>query len=223
MIYLYRTLLISILILILIVISPVYSFEYWNQNDTYFIRLSFKEVCSLSWQNSFPSKNSSSLIVNGTYFNRYNREPVAFIKRWKNLYFDQPCNIPPRPLLFLPLNDFPLITYSRNNMGRWSIGGGPTLIENSEINIKNKEEKFRYDIRISKKFTALGVTENKKLIIVTTFNRTMQDIAWCLKFLNCTEAMRLDGGSSTYIYVENEIKKGYMGNCSNYLYLSKIN
>jgi hypothetical protein len=196
-----------------------HALEYWKQNSTYFIRIPTEKTTKLSWDNNFPPKNNTSLIFNGTYFNHYDRMPIVFVKRWENLYFDQPAHLPPRPLLFLPLNDMPIITYDRDNLGRWNIGGGPLLLKNSEINVTCNEEWFKSDIKRSTIFTAIGVTNDGELIIIVTFNRSMNDIAWCFKYLDCTEAMRLDGGSSTYLYLENTIEIGNRNRCSNYFFL----
>lgn len=207
------------LLCLMVSVSSAHSLEYWNQNSTYFVRLSLEETQKLSWCNTLPSKNNTDLIVSGTYFNPYNNKPVALIKRWKDIHFDQPTYIPPRPLLFLPLNNTPKITYDRTNLGRWSIGGGPMLVRNSIIHISTAEEKFKSDVKKSRVFMAVGMTTNKELIFIATFNRSMKDIAWCFKFLKCTEAMRFDGGSSTYIYVKGEKEIGNRGRCSNYLFL----
>ena len=206
-------------LLLFVCVSSSQALEFWQQNSTYFTRFSSEETAHLTWTNSLPPKQTTSFTVNGTYFNSYNNQPVAFIKRWAEIYFDQPSHIPARPLLFLPLDEPPNISYNRQQLGRWSIGGGPMLVENSIINIRCSEEKFRYDVRTSRRFAAVGVDKENNLIVVTTFNRNLNDIAWCLHFLGCTEAMRLDGGNSTYLYVKNNIEIGYRGSCSNYIYL----
>lgn len=57
--------------------------------------------------------------------------------------------------------------------------------------------------------TALGVTEDEHLLLVTVDGRapeaaglTIRELAWVMQGLGCTSAMNLDGGGSTTMWVD---------------------
>jgi uncharacterized protein YigE (DUF2233 family) len=88
---------------------------------------------------------------------------------------------------------------------RTAIGGGPTLIHDGDIWITNKEEQIFYNQNELRPATAMGYTNDDRLIILVVQGRfsgiaegiTLTEEAKILKNLNCYEALNLDGGGSS--------------------------
>lgn len=94
------------------------------------------------------------------------------------------------------------------------ISGGPFLIKDGSIFIDTAEEKLN-SITGRNPRSAIGYTNDNVLIIVTVDGRkegtdgvTLQELAKIMKDLECTNAMNLDGGSSTVMLVNGKIISG---------------
>jgi hypothetical protein len=93
-------------------------------------------------------------------------------------------------------------------------GGGPVLLQNSEIKITNNEELKFAGNAINDKHprTAMGYTKDNKLIILVIQGRfpgiaegaTLKQEAQILKDLGCREALNLDGGGSSCMLVNGK-------------------
>lgn len=90
------------------------------------------------------------------------------------------------------------------------ISGGPFLIKDGKIFIDTAEEKLNA-ITGRNPRSAIGYTDDNVLIIVTVDGRkegtdgvTLQELAKIMKDLKCTNAMNLDGGSSTVMLVNGK-------------------
>lgn len=105
-----------------------------------------------------------------------------------------------------------------SNFSKWkmktAVGGGPVLLQNSEIKITNNEErkfggKAKYDKHPR---TAMGYTKDNKLIILVVQGRfpnvaegaSLTQEAQILKDLGCVEALNLDGGGSSCLLVNGK-------------------
>ena len=89
-----------------------------------------------------------------------------------------------------------------------AVSGGPTLIRNGKLFLDLKDQNFRKTWTSSSIHarTALGVTANQHLILVTVEGpHTLWDVAKLLKRLGCVEAMNLDGGGSTTMVLNGKI------------------
>lgn len=113
------------------------------------------------------------------------------------------------------------------------ISGGPYLVKNSEIFVDTAEQKLgSIDGRNPR--TAVGYTSENNLIIVTVDGReqssvgmTLYELAKFMKSIDCYNAMNLDGGGSTVLYVNGKVVnhpqvQGGIA-LSNALTLNKIN
>ncbi len=84
----------------------------------------------------------------------------------------------------------------------YGIGGGPQLIKDGQVNITYCEEVFwgsgvyMTDYRPR---TAVGYTQDQKIIMFVTNNMKIGEVAETLLLLGCYEAMNLDGGGSSAI------------------------
>lgn len=94
------------------------------------------------------------------------------------------------------------------------ISGGPYLLKNGNIFIDVTGEKLNA-ITGRNPRTAIGYTKDNVLIMVTVDGRkegssgvTLNELANIMKDLGCYEAINLDGGSSTVMYVDGKILSG---------------
>lgn len=95
---------------------------------------------------------------------------------------------------------------------RTAVGGGPNLLHNGTIWITNKEEQIPSNENDLRPATAMGYTNDERLIILVIQGRypgiaegaTMQEEAKILKDLGCYEALNLDGGGSSCMLVNGK-------------------
>lgn len=96
----------------------------------------------------------------------------------------------------------------------YSVGGGPYLLREGKIVLDKKQENFTEHSGIDglAPRTAIGVTEQKRLILLTADGRqkdtvglSLLDLAKLMKELGITEAINLDGGGSTTMVLGNQI------------------
>lgn len=97
---------------------------------------------------------------------------------------------------------------------KYIIGGGPRLVKNKEVCITAELERFQADISNSRApRTALGVTQDRKLLLVTVNGRkpgisvgvTLKELAELMIELGAVDAMNLDGGGSTTMVIRNQV------------------
>ena len=91
------------------------------------------------------------------------------------------------------------------------ISGGPYLVKNGNVFVDIKEEKL-LAIGGRNPRTAIGYTSDNNLIIVTADGRegssvgmTLWELGSLMKSLGCVNAINLDGGGSTVMYVNGQI------------------
>ena len=87
----------------------------------------------------------------------------------------------------------------------WAIGGGPRLLQGGEVAITYNEEVFwgsgveLHDVRPR---TAICITGNDKLLLYVNEGVRLDALPKMLHALGCVDAMNLDGGGSSAMYVE---------------------
>ena len=91
------------------------------------------------------------------------------------------------------------------------ISGGPYLIKDNNIFIDVNAQKLQA-ITGKNPRTAIGYTENNEFIMVTVDGReqssvgmTLGELARLMQSFGCTNAMNLDGGGSSVMYVDGQI------------------
>ncbi len=94
------------------------------------------------------------------------------------------------------------------------ISGGPYLIKEGKIFIDTASQKLNAINGLNPR-TAAGYTKDGIMILVTVDGRkegssgaTLKELAAIMKELGCYEAINLDGGSSTVMYVSGTVKSG---------------
>jgi len=103
-----------------------------------------------------------------------------------------------------------LTTPEWNNVNH-IISGGPYLVKNSKVYVDMAEQKLG-SIGGRNPRTAVGYTADNNLIIVTVDGResssvgmTLNELANFMKSIGCYNAMNLDGGGSTVLYVNGHV------------------
>ena len=91
------------------------------------------------------------------------------------------------------------------------LSGGPYLVKNGEVYVDMKEEKLGA-IGGRNPRTAIGYTKDNTLILLTADGRegasiglTLNELAGLMQQLGCVNAMNLDGGGSTVMYVNGSV------------------
>ncbi len=91
------------------------------------------------------------------------------------------------------------------------ISGGPYLIKNGEVFVDVTEEKLGAITGYNPR-TAIGYTKDNKFIMVTVDGRedasigmTLTQLAYFMKQIGCINAMNLDGGGSSLMYLNGNI------------------
>jgi hypothetical protein len=92
------------------------------------------------------------------------------------------------------------------------VGGGPVLVQNSQVVLDTKAENFSaaYQIQTAIR-SGVGKTASGNLLIVAVHNRaggsgpTFAEFAQIMQKMGAIEALNLDGGSSTSLYLGGEL------------------
>ena len=92
------------------------------------------------------------------------------------------------------------------------MGAGPLLILDGQIVLDGEAEKFSSAFNNQKASrSAIGLTRDKKLLLVAVHNRiggngpSLLELAKIMNYLGAVNALNLDGGSSTQIYLGGQI------------------
>ena len=106
---------------------------------------------------------------------------------------------------------FEVLTTPEWNNVNHIISGGPYLVKKSQVYVDIAEQKLN-SIGGRNPRTAVGYTANNNLIIVTVDGResssvgmTLLELANFMKSIGCYNAMNLDGGGSTVLYVNGHV------------------
>lgn len=91
------------------------------------------------------------------------------------------------------------------------ISGGPYLVKNGDIYVDMTAQKLS-SVGGRNPRTAIGYTKNNNLIMLTADGRegasvglTLNELASLMKELGCVNAMNLDGGGSTVMYINGKV------------------
>ncbi|MBP0010333.1 phosphodiester glycosidase family protein [Roseofilum sp. Belize Diploria] len=117
-------------------------------------------------------------------------------------------SIPPRSRLQLQTTSSPDLTSNYP----FTLGAGPLLMKNGRIVLDAQGESFSQAfIRQQASRSAIGLTSNGQLIIAAVHNRsygkgpTLTEMAQIMQHLGTVDALNLDGGSSTGLYLGGEL------------------
>lgn len=107
-----------------------------------------------------------------------------------------------RPCLCFDNNNNPRILegkiITKNNIKKFNLSiviqAGPTLVRNSKIDIKLKEQIFRSDVARRTRQLSIGITKANKLVIIYSSKWALKEIAEQFIKYDCEQAIKLDGG-----------------------------
>ncbi|GAA0350238.1 phosphodiester glycosidase family protein [Caldalkalibacillus horti] len=87
-----------------------------------------------------------------------------------------------------------------------AVGAGPMLIKDGQVRVNPKAEGFVEDKILTQASTrsAIGVKKDGTIILTTTSGATIQNWAEIMKQLGAYQAINLDGGASSGLYVNNQ-------------------
>jgi exopolysaccharide biosynthesis protein len=104
---------------------------------------------------------------------------------------------------------------------RHMISGGPRLVKEGIVYVSKNEEKFQSDIASGRAArTAVGITKDDRLLLVTvdglprdkslrddrsSIGVTLEELAELMINLGAVEAMNLDGGGSTTMWIDGKV------------------
>jgi exopolysaccharide biosynthesis protein len=89
---------------------------------------------------------------------------------------------------------------------RVGVQTGPTLVKGGKILCTPAAEGFHHIAQTAIR-TAVGITDHNKLIMLATgVPTTLKKLAEVMLEVGCTSAVALDGGSSTALYADGEVK-----------------
>ena len=107
--------------------------------------------------------------------------------------------------------DLRLRNISKVNDIKHAIGGGPYLLKDGNIFIDSKNERFSINGKKRDPRTAVGITSDNHLLLVTVDGRqngsigmSFYQLANFLKSLGAIHAMNFDGGSSTQMSIKGK-------------------
>lgn len=89
----------------------------------------------------------------------------------------------------------------------FAVSAGPTLVFGGEVMLDPYSEGFSDPglFRQARR-SAVGITAHNKLVLVTVNTPvSLLRLAWMMQDLNCTDALNLDGGSSTGLYYKGRM------------------
>jgi hypothetical protein len=139
--------------------------------------------------------------INGTHFDVMTKRPVSTIiidgktVSW-GLVGSALCIGGDNRIEFKPLSEF------RKSKYRHVICAGPTLLRKGAVWLNPRAERYR-DPRIYgyARRSAVGLTGHNKLLLVTTCGEvTLRKLAGIMRAMGCTDALAMDGGSSSALY-----------------------
>lgn len=87
------------------------------------------------------------------------------------------------------------------------ISAGPYLVEDGKVIFDPNNSGFKEDkiIKNRAQRSAVGITANNKLLLVTGSNLNMQELAQIMIELGATRAMNVDGGASSGLYAKGNV------------------
>lgn len=86
------------------------------------------------------------------------------------------------------------------------ISSGPFLVKDGKVVVDNYKQSYEDKIKLDRaQRSALGITKDNKLILVTGSNLNVNELAIIMLNLGCEKAMNLDGGASSGLYAKGKM------------------
>ncbi|MHB9109720.1 MAG: phosphodiester glycosidase family protein [Armatimonadota bacterium] len=159
-----------------------------------------------SW-GSFINRVHPDAAINGTYFCQRTFMPVGDVAVGGNLLFK---GVVGTGLCITADNKVAMLPGPRQGKPDWSgfssvLCAGPRLLTNGQVTVNARAEGFR-DPRVlgsaTRSAVAYRATDGLLFLITIEKNISLQNLAYVCKHLGATDAMTLDGGSSSGMYAQ---------------------
>lgn len=173
------------------------------------------QVGSVSKLNEMAEQEGAAIAMNGTFFNAYTdsemKSPYGYIvddgvmvktapgERRTVLVFDHNDNI-----AIESADEF--LQRFQNGEIKGALQAGPQLLTDGQIIVNPQEEGFR-DPKILTSAgarSAVGLTADHKLILLTTGGATIPQLAEIMRQAGAIQAMNMDGGASSGLYLQGK-------------------
>ncbi|MNN11689.1 hypothetical protein D3C81_1246560 [compost metagenome] len=160
---------------------------------------------------SIAKRNKAIVAINGTFFDAYTKEdykaPYGYIVSKGEIKKTSPADN--RTIFTYDKNLLTALIAGQDFKEKYEQGfiegglqAGPRLLVNGKVSLDVKNEGFR-DPKIltgGGARSALGITQDHKLILLTTGGATIPQLAEIMKQAGAYQAMNLDGGASSGLY-----------------------
>lgn len=160
-------------------------------------------------------KSKAKVAVNGTFFNAYSetdvKVPYGYIVKDGETINQAPTEMravfvytKDSEVKVLNVHDFKEHLFESKI--KTAIQAGPLLVKNEEIVVDPVAEGFKDPKILTNRGarSAIGITKDNKLIIVTTNGASIPEVAEVMLKLDAVEAMNLDGGASSALYASGK-------------------
>jgi exopolysaccharide biosynthesis protein len=178
------------------------------------IALAGGEVGKVEELKGIADRSGAILAINGTFFDAYTdaafKKPYGYLVNDGELLYN---NSERRATFTFDTNYNAEIIGGGDFSERYRTGimdgalqAGPRLVENGKVALNVEDEGFR-DPKIltgGGARSALGITKDHKLILLTTGGATIPQLAEIMKQAGAYQAMNLDGGASSGLYYNGE-------------------
>ncbi|AJY76964.1 phosphodiester glycosidase family protein [Paenibacillus beijingensis] len=179
------------------------------------IALAGNEIGKVEELKSIASRNGAILAINGTFFDAYttseNKNPYGYLVNSGKMLHKSSGDL--RTIFLYDRNNFAELIAGADFPGRFRKGtidgalqAGPRLLLDGKVDLNVKQEGFR-DPKIltgGGARSALGITRDHKLILLTSSGATIPQLASIMKQAGAFQAMNLDGGASSGLYYDGK-------------------
>lgn len=157
-------------------------------------------------------ENNGIVAINGGFFNMKAGGAVDYLKVNNKIYYEQITTVERGQGFFAFDNKRTIITMDSNAITTYEnvIQSGPFLLQNGEIQTLSKNA-FN-DNRHPR--TSIGLKGNKLILLVVDGRNpkaqgvSLQELSQIFKLLGCDQAMNLDGGGSSTLFINTPKVKG---------------
>lgn len=179
------------------------------------VELANNKLNTVNSLSSIAEAHGAKVAINGNYFDAYTASKTVYnglvmngeITRTFDLKFPVFYATKSGALSILPGQAFlDKFNTTSTDPVMEALQVGPTLMTNGKISINPTGEGFR-DPKIltsAAMRSAVGYTKNRQLILLTVGNARIGEVAEIMKQLGAYEAMNLDGGASSGLYVNGQ-------------------
>lgn len=173
------------------------------------IALAGNQIGKVEDLSSIAKRNGATVAINGTFFDAYTKEsyktPYGYIVSQgerKHGGDNRSIFAFDRNLLSNVIHEAEFKEKFEAGQIEGALQAGPRLIVNGKVQLDVKNEGFK-DPKIltgGGNRSALGITKDHKLILMTTGGATIPQLAEIMKQAGAYQAMNLDGGASSGLY-----------------------